>query len=121
LPIRPFRIYADEDSARGAFVSGLRLRGVEVLTSLEAGMSGADDEDQLTFATRRGYIVYSFNASDFLRIHTARLEAGGQHAGIILAPQQRYSIGEQIRRVLCIRDSVIGSMRNRVEFLSNWG
>jgi len=40
---------------------------------------------------------------------------------MILAPQQRFSVGEQLRRILRLRASVtIADMRNRVEFLSDW-
>jgi hypothetical protein len=41
---------------------------------------------------------------------------------MILAPQQRFSVGEQLRRVLRLRTTMtIASMRNQVEFLGSWG
>jgi hypothetical protein len=41
---------------------------------------------------------------------------------MILSQQQRYSVGEQLRRILRIREALSAAdMRNRVEFLSNWG
>ena len=64
----------------------------------------------------------SFNASDFCRIHTEFLSQGRSHAGIILAPQQRYSIGERIRRLLkLIAARTAEQMHNQLEFLSDWG
>ena len=40
---------------------------------------------------------------------------------MILAPQQRFSVGEQLRRILRLRAIMTTvSMRNQVEFLSNW-
>ena len=40
---------------------------------------------------------------------------------MILAQQQRFSVGEQLRRILRLRSSsTVESMRNHVEFLSNW-
>jgi hypothetical protein len=40
---------------------------------------------------------------------------------MILAPQQRFSVGEQLRRILHLRATIAAvRMRNRVEFLSNW-
>jgi hypothetical protein len=40
----------------------------------------------------------------------------------MLGPQQRFSIGEQLRRILLFRATTTTSkMRNQVEFLSNWG
>ena len=102
-------------------MNALRSRGVIVLTPLEAGLTGVPDEQQLAYATERECILYSHNASDFYRLHTEWLSAGCEHAGMILAPQQRFSIGEQLRRILRIRaDATAESMRNRVEFLTNW-
>jgi hypothetical protein len=41
---------------------------------------------------------------------------------MILAPQQRFSVGEQLRRILLLRATTTAvSMRNHIEFLSNWG
>ena len=42
-------------------------------------------------------------------------------AGMILAPQQRYSVGEQMRRILRMAgDRDPAEMRDQVEFLSRW-
>ena len=49
------------------------------------------DERHLEYATTQGRVLYSFNVRDFYRLHTAFLAQGKAHAGIILAPQQRYS------------------------------
>jgi Holliday junction resolvase len=45
------RLYVDHDSAERALVSELRRRGMDVLTSIEAGNARASDEEQLAFAT----------------------------------------------------------------------
>ena len=43
------------------------------------------------------------------------------HAGIVLAPQQRYSGGEELRRLMRLISTVSAEeMRNRIEFLSAW-
>ncbi|BAZ86743.1 hypothetical protein [Dolichospermum compactum] len=43
------------------------------------------------------------------------------HAGIILAPQQRYGIGELMRGVLrLINTKSTQGMQGQIEFLSNW-
>ena len=76
---------------RHALVRALRSRGVDVLTALEAGMIERQDERHLEYATTQGRVLYSFNVRDFYRLHTAFLAQGKAHAGIILAPQQRYS------------------------------
>jgi hypothetical protein len=47
--------------------------------------------------------------------------SGRGHAGVIIGVQQRYSVGEQMRRLLrLIARLSAEEMRNRVEFLSNW-
>src|SRR3989442_14029299 len=103
-------------------VAALRSRGVTVVTALDAGLTEKTDEEQLAFATERGCVLYTFNVSDFYRLHTQWVSAGQEHAGMILAPQQRFSVGEQLRRILRLRAAtIIGSMRNQVEFLANWG
>ncbi len=58
------------------------------------------------------------NVDDFCRLHGEFLSEGKAHAGIIVIPRQRYSIGEKIRRLMELIDSVTAEeMRNRLEFL----
>ncbi len=117
-----FKIYIDEDAMDSDLVSALRSRGVAVITVLDAGLVEKPDEEQLAFATNNGCVLYTFNISDFYRLHTQWLTAGRAHAGTILAPQQRFSVGEQLRRILRLRANATGTtMRGQAEFLSNWG
>lgn len=103
-------------------VAALRFRGVIVITAMDAGLAEKPDEEQLAFAAARGCALYTFNVSDFYRLHTQWASAGREHAGMILAPQQRFSVGEQLRRILRLRGAVsVESMQNKVEFLANWG
>lgn len=90
-------------------VRALRSRGVPVITVLDAGLT-------------EKCVLYTFNVSDFHRLHMKLAVAGQEHGGMTLAPQQRYSIGEQLRRILRLRATMTAAARrNRVEFLSNWG
>lgn len=58
---------------------------------------------------------------DFYRIHREYLAHGQSHAGIILARQQRYSVGEQTRRLLkLIATRSADEMKNQIEFLNAW-
>ncbi|MDQ3755241.1 MAG: hypothetical protein M3371_10980 [Acidobacteriota bacterium] len=85
-------------------------------------MRGRDDDQHLDYATAQGRVLYSFNVGDFSALHAAYLTEGKTHAGIILAPQQRYGIGEQMRRLLrLVRTVSAEEMRDRIEFLSVWG
>ncbi|MGH8058052.1 MAG: DUF5615 family PIN-like protein [Candidatus Entotheonellia bacterium] len=115
------RLYFDEDSMHEALVRALRARGVDVVTALEAGTIEREDREHLEYATAQGRVLYSFNVGDFYRLHTAYLAQRQSHAGIVLARQQRYAVGEQLRRLLrLIATRSAEEMRNRVEFLSAW-
>jgi len=116
--VQSLRIYFDEDAMDSDLVAALRSRGVEVATALDAGLIGKTDEEQLIFATEQGCILYTFNISDFYRLHTRWTGAGREHGGIILVPQQRFSVGEQLRLRAV---TTTARMRNKVEFLGNWG
>src|SRR5688572_17336540 len=101
-----------------ALVSALRARGVDVLTARDADMIERLDEDHLKFANDNGRVLYSFNVGDYCRINAQ----GTNHPGLVLALQQRYSVGEQMRRLLrMIGAKTAEEMRNRLEFLSAWG
>jgi len=101
--------------------AALRSRGVIVITAFDAGLTEKPDEEQLAFPTAHECVLYTFNVSDFHRLRTQWISAGREHAGMILAPQQRFSVGEQLRRILRLRaTTTTASIRNQVEFLSNW-
>lgn len=100
-----FKVYIDEDAMDNDLVAALRARGVVVITALDAGLVGRPDDQQLAFAADQGCVLYTFNVSDFYRLHAAWVKAGREHAGMILALQQRFSVGEQLRRILRLRAS----------------
>jgi len=115
------RLYCDEDSLRWALVVSLRKRGVDISTTLESGMNGATDEQQLEYAAAERRTLYSFNMGDFCRLHAQWIAEQRSHAGIVVARQQHYSVGEQLRRLLkLIAARTADEMRNRLEFLSDW-
>ncbi len=116
-----FALYLDEDSSDGDLVDALRSRRVDVITVSEAGLAEQSDEEQLLWATDQGRSIYTFNAKHFYHLRTLFLETRRNHAGIIIGQQQRFSIGEQLRRLLrIIHARTPEEMRNCVEFLSNW-
>lgn len=115
-------LYLDEDSWDQDLARALRARGVDVVTTLNVGMEGRSDAEQLEWATAQARAVCSFNRGDFFRLHTEYLTQGRTHAGIILAQQQQYSIGEQTRRLLkLIAAKSAEEMSEQIEFLSSWG
>ncbi len=62
------KFYTDENVPM-AVVAGLRRRGVNVLTTKEAQMLGATDEEHLTLATSDNRVIFTQD-DDFLRLHT---------------------------------------------------
>ncbi|PZV20668.1 MAG: hypothetical protein DCF21_04295 [Leptolyngbya sp.] len=114
-------LYIDEDSMDDDFVQALRSRNVDVLTVADVAMLNKTDDGQLTWATEHNRVIFSFNVRDFYRLHTDLLAQGNSHAGIVLAAQQRYGIGELLRGVLhLINTRSAEAMVDQLEFLSDW-
>ncbi len=112
------RLYMDEDAGEHAVVQGLRARGIDVLTTIEADRCGTTDGEQLAFAVEQGRAIYTFNVGDFARLHRERLQQGVGHSGIIVLPDQRHSVGEKIRRLAAFVSRVTAEeMINRMEYL----
>lgn len=108
---REIRFYFDEHIAR-AVVLGLRQRGIDVLTVVEAKLLGATDEEQLAFARREGRVFFTRDA-DFLRLHTSGLP----HAGIVYT-SRRVSIGDMIRGLALLHEILdAGDMQGHLEYL----
>ena len=63
-------------------------------------MSAQTDDAQLGFAASQGRLLLTANVRDFARLHWDWLRQGKAHSGIMLIPQQRYSTGEIVRRLL---------------------
>jgi hypothetical protein len=115
------KIYLDEDAQDGDFITALAFRGVDILTSNEAGMNGFSDLEQLEFATSEKRVLFSHNIGDFSALHSKYLTTEKQHFGIVLAHQRQFAIGEQTRRLLRLTGTLtVEEMQNRLEFLSAW-
>jgi predicted nuclease of predicted toxin-antitoxin system len=108
----PVRFYHDEHiSAHVA--SGLRRRGIDTITTAEAGLCGASDRAQLEFATKSGKVVETQD-DDFLRLHAESV----RHSGIAFSRQQSISIGQMFRRPVLLHDLLTqDEMAARVEYL----
>ena len=95
------RFYLDEHVAT-AVARGLRRRGIDVLTVVEAGLLGASDETHLARALAESRALFSHDV-DFLRLHAS----GAQHAGIVFA-RQGTGVGRIIQGLLLIHQ-LLGS------------
>jgi hypothetical protein len=115
------RFYLDEDTMDADLVHALRIRGVDVTTALEQGMIRRADSEHLELATSQRRVLYSFNVGDYQRLHSEYLSQGKHHSGIIVAQQQRYGLGEQMRRLLRIIARLsVEEMEGNFMFLSAW-
>jgi len=113
------KLFLNED-VHSKLAKALRQRGFDAITTVEAGMLGTPDEEQLAFAVSQGRAILTFNRSDYARLHKWYAEHGWEHCGIIVSEQ--YPIGELLRRMLNLLMSLsIKDMRNRLEYLSQWG
>ena len=105
------KYYTDEHVSK-AIINGLRQRGVDVLTTKEAGLLGATDEEHLGFASSENRVIFTQD-DDFLRLHAI----GVKHKGIVYAPQHS-SVGEVIRGLMLVNQVLMQEdMENHVEFL----
>ena len=117
-----FRLYMDEDSQSRALALTLEVMGLEVYASGPLGMDGTSDEEELRFASGRGLVIYTSNGRHFNALNRAWLARGSRHSGILVRTRQRYSIGEQARRIHRIWETLSAEeMVNRYESLSQWG
>lgn len=113
------KLYLDEDTSHHSIVAALRSRGLDVVSSLESGMNGREDEDHLVLAAAQDRVIVTGNVGDFAQLHAEWAAVGRSHAGIIIATQQRYSTGEFVRRILRIVASRV-EVRDGLFFLSNF-
>jgi len=111
-------LYLDEH-VQVSLAEGLRTRGVDVMTTQEAGNYSLDDIGQFNFAAKEGRVLLSFNKGHFAKIHYEWMEKGRPHAGIILSDQ--LTVGIIIRRLMRLYFSLSREdMQNRLEYLSAW-
>ncbi|HEX8888483.1 MAG TPA: DUF5615 family PIN-like protein [Pyrinomonadaceae bacterium] len=82
---------------RRAVSTGLRLRGVDILTAQEDGAGEFDDPRLLDRATELGRVLFTQD-DDLLKEAARRQEAGEGFAGVIYGHQLNITVGQ------CIED-----------------
>ena len=96
-----------------AVAEGLRRRGINVTTTVEAGLTGATDEDQLRFATADARVCVTRDP-DFLILHSR----GIAHGGIAYWHPKRRSVGQIVLDLTLLwRIATAEEMQGRVEYL----
>lgn len=77
------RLYFDED-ADARLAAALRQRGYDVMTTTDAGLLEASDEEQLVYAASQQRALVTHNIKHFPGVHAAWVEAGREHWGVII-------------------------------------
>jgi hypothetical protein len=100
-----------------AIRDGLRLRGIDVLTTTEDATELWEDELILQRANELGRIVFTQD-TDFLRIAHEWADAVRDFAGLVYGHQLQVTIGQAIADLELIAAVMTAEeMRNRVEYL----
>lgn len=98
----------DPDIARA-----LRQHGIDVSTTVDAGLRTATDVAQLAFARRENRVLITHDA-DFLRLAAQNAE----HNGIAYCHKSERSLGEIIRSLILMYEVLMPEeIVGRVEFL----
>ncbi len=106
------RFHLDEN-VNPAIAIGLRRYGIDVTTTVEAGLRGTPDEAQLEFARKTGRIIVTQDR-DFLII----ANSGETHRGIAYCQKGQRSIGEIIESLVLIYEVLKPEeLVGQVEFL----
>lgn len=105
------RYYLDEN-VNPAVADGLRLRGIDVITTVEAGMLSATDIEHVVLANSLGRVIFTQDR-DFLRLHSQGLS----HPGIVFFANQK-DIGRIVRGLQRLFErSTAEQMQNSVVYL----
>lgn len=101
-----------DEHIRRAITNGLKLRGIDVITVQEDGLTGIPDSILLDRATQLGRVIFTQD-DDFLVIANRRQQEGVKFRGVIYAHQQYVTVGE------CVRDLEIIAKASEPEDLVN--
>jgi predicted nuclease of predicted toxin-antitoxin system len=80
------RLYFDRHIKKQLAVD-LRQRGFDVLSTEEASMDTASDDDQLAFAAKQDRAILTFNIRDSAPLHEQWTADAKPHAGIVVSQQ----------------------------------
>ena len=105
--------YHLDEHMHPAVAEGLRQRGVDVTTTVEAGLTGASDEDQLAFAAAQGRVFVTRDR------HFLVLDSEGvAHAGIAFWHSKRRNVGQLVLDLVLLWRAVSAEeMLGRVEYV----
>jgi hypothetical protein len=110
------RFYTDVHIAREV-VRQLQQKGVDIIHCGDVGMSDADDEDHLQYATANGRVMVTCD-EDYEHLSAAWQAAGRAHGGIVyfMTGEKCKSIGLIVREILFLHEASVyeDDLYNRV-------
>jgi predicted nuclease of predicted toxin-antitoxin system len=96
-----------------AIAIGLRTQGIDVTTTGDAALLGADDTEHMAYALAEGRVILTHD-DDFLR----EARAGTAHAGICFCHRNKLSLGEILQSLILVHGVYSAEeMAGRVEWL----
>lgn len=106
------RLYLDEDVHKKIALA-LRLRGYDVVSAHEVNNQGIPDHTQLEYAISEQRAIFTFNISDYQRLHKECIESGKEHFGILLSKQIPF--GETLSRLTkCLFTHTASKLKNNL-------
>lgn len=112
----PLMLYMDQHVPR-AITTGLRLRGVDVITAYEDGASEFEDPDLLDRAGERKRVLFTQD-DDLLREAVRRIQTDSPFYGVIYAHQLRVSIGTCVHELeIVAKAGEPEDILNKIQFL----
>ena len=105
--------YHLDEHIHAAVAVGLRRRGIDVTTTVEAGLMHASDPEQLAFALAQQRVLVTRD-----RHFLVLASQGSAHAGIAFARKGRGAIGHMVLSLAHLhRTQSAENMTGRVEYL----
>jgi predicted nuclease of predicted toxin-antitoxin system len=89
--------YHLDEHINPAVAAGLRARGIDVTTTSEAGLLGADDEEHLRFALVEQRAIMTHD-EDFLVFHSEKRP----HYGIVFCHNEARTVGQIVQSLVLI-------------------
>lgn len=124
MPANPrlsISLYTDED-VTDRLAELLQERGFSAANVAQEGTGRLNDENQLVYATARGWTLLTYNRDDFLRLPSQWYREGRDHPGILISQHfSRRETGELLRQVLNLLGQVTAEeMRSTVRYLQSY-
>jgi predicted nuclease of predicted toxin-antitoxin system len=113
------KFYLDEDMSHRV-AAALRAKGVEALSSHEAGNDGLTDGEQLEFTASRGLVLVTYNRRDFLALAARWFSESRAFPGIVLLLESRFprhDVGRVARALADFAPTAAGRIEGTVTFL----